>query len=594
MNDTTIPRLKIAAKDFLAYWKQIKTPPEELKEHVLFCLNGEELLVENVEIEGNINVYGYKLVDVSFINSHMRGYFSIRFSHVGNISIFGNSHVGNIDISANCNVKNIYISRSSKAERIYIENSHVGDICVGGKSKIRYVMISKNSEAGSTQVLKDSEIGYLTVSIDSEIGDIQVLEGSKIESIQVYGNLQTGGIRISENSQAGSIQVFGKFAGRGIQVSKNSKVGSILASNNTNLSEIEVRNSKVKEIIMGYLHINKIIADNDSIVEYIKCYSLSTTNTQLVFRDSLLAHLDLEGVTFSEDATLSISNCRANQITFKNTYNYGRIYIGGLRAVETWDSLMKDEHGNYLIEEQSRPSNFRLIDSDLGNTQFIGCNLSTFKRFEFFNSKMLDVFFADTKLPQESNFYQEPLPTDTPTTAAEKKAEQAKINRQKRLAYGQFKKIYENQGDRVSSLHNLVSEMEAYRKQLLADGGWCKNFGELFMICMNKTSTNYGTDWERGVCVTLIALVFFYSIFLWLVGYRLDLSCDTCCTEFWKVWSYAPYYLNPLRDNDSIFVVEEKDINTCARVWDFFSRIFLTYFVYQLIQAFRKLGKSGE
>jgi hypothetical protein len=38
-----------------------------------------------------------------------------------------------------------------------------------------------------------------------------------------------------------------------------------------------------------------------------------------------------------------------------------------------------------------------------------------------------------------------------------------------------------------------------------------------------------------------------------------------------------------------------KDIgmNFWARLWDYISRVIVAYFVYQTIQAFRKLGKSG-
>jgi hypothetical protein len=44
---------------------------------------------------------------------------------------------------------------------------------------------------------------------------------------------------------------------------------------------------------------------------------------------------------------------------------------------------------------------------------------------------------------------------------------------------------------------------------------------------------------------------------------------------------------------DSISLVKEEEFTPLARIWDFVSRIFVAYFVYQTIQAFRKLGKSG-
>ncbi|MBK7936232.1 MAG: hypothetical protein IPJ82_03765 [Lewinellaceae bacterium] len=62
--------------------------------------------------------------------------------------------------------------------------------------------------------------------------------------------------------------------------------------------------------------------------------------------------------------------------------------------------------------------------------------------------------------------------------------------------------------------------------------------------------------------------------------------------------SHSLAYLNPFRDEDSgeFFEMVKEDglkITWYARIWDYLSRIFIAYFVYQTIQAFRKLGKSS-
>ncbi|HMR43466.1 MAG TPA: hypothetical protein PKC40_06520 [Saprospiraceae bacterium] len=305
----------------------------------------------------------------------------------------------------------------------------------------------------------------------------------------------------------------------------------------------------------------------------------------MIFKNTRFGKLDFEDTVFPESTTLSASDCSINELSFRNTCNYGSLFFSNLKSLEKWEDFKRDEknnlifeNGEYQFEEKSSPSTLRFIDSDLGKVQFINSDLRQFKKFEFLNTKMLEVFVAGSQMPDGEKFQ---LPKDS----------NANINEQKRLAYGQFKRIYENQGDTAGSLHYLAQEMDAYHAQLREEGRW-KNRGELFMLWMNKISTNHGTSWQHGLLSTIVALVFFYSIFCLLIGYRWDWS-DRGFEGLWKLISYAPYYLNPLRDKDSIFLIEEGDFNAWSRLWDFISRIFLTYFVYQTIQAFRKLGKSS-
>ncbi|MCY7330875.1 MAG: hypothetical protein LH618_20145, partial [Saprospiraceae bacterium] len=127
---------------------------------------------------------------------------------------------------------------------------------------------------------------------------------------------------------------------------------------------------------------------------------------------------------------------------------------------------------------------------------------------------------------------------------------------------------------------------------LQLEGRW-KNRGELVMLWANKISTNYGVSWQRGLALIMVAMIFFYSIFCYLIGYQFENNSPDDMERFWKLVSYAPYYLNPLRDLDSVSLVKEEDFTPCARIWDFISRIVVAYLVYQTIQAFRKLGKSS-
>ena len=82
-------------------------------------------------------------------------------------------------------------------------------------------------------------------------------------------------------------------------------------------------------------------------------------------------------------------------------------------------------------------------------------------------------------------------------------------------------------------------------------------------------------------------------------------------TRFGEVWSYFLEFVNPIHKadyvaeellrkqslNKKLIKIDDKttlNINGWARTIEGVSRIFIAYFVYQLIQAFRKHGRSSS
>lgn len=347
--------------------------------------------------------------------------------------------------------------------------------------------------------------------------------------------------------------------------------------------QFRISNSWMPKIDVVFSNLPKMEI-TDGMIRLFRCRCPLQNSVHLVFKKSKFEHLDFQDTVFTEFTTASISNCEANRLNFHNTCNYGTVFFSNLKPLN-WEEINQfpEEKRGIFSEagEEVQPSTLNFVDSDVGIMQFINCDLREFERFEFSNAKMLDVFVAGSQMPDDNAFC---LPDNEKNPL--------KISEQKRLAYGQFKKIYEARGDIAGSLPYLAYEMEAYRQQLQMEGWW-KNRGELAMLWMNRLSTNYGVSWQRGLAATIFITTFFYSVFCYLIGYRFALRAPDGINEFWKVVSYAPYYLNPLRDLDSVFLLPDKDFTPAARIWDFISRIFVAYFVYQTIQAFRKLGKSS-
>jgi hypothetical protein len=244
------------------------------------------------------------------------------------------------------------------------------------------------------------------------------------------------------------------------------------------------------------------------------------------------------------------------------------------------DSTLKRlrEADDFYIDKTSE---IRITNSDLGKANLIGCNLNEYEKFVFSNSKMLEVFIADTILPKKERIFTIPIKTSL-----------YEILEQRRLALSQFKKIYENRGDIVMATEYHADEMETYRECLktspvLPSGKerW-NSRGERINLWLNRYSSYYGNNWLRAVIVTLSADVVLFSWYCRCLKFKL--GSDTA--KFWDLASYSFEFLNPIRKADFI-----KDVPSTpqARAVDYLSRIIMAYLVYQTIAAFRKFGKKS-
>ncbi|MFN0174040.1 MAG: hypothetical protein ACKVU0_05280 [Saprospiraceae bacterium] len=467
--------------------------------------------------------------------------------------ILSNCSLSNCELS-NAKARTIVIQQNSTIEGLKIQDSTIGDVMI------------EDSQTGSVEIItsktgrfriEDSKIaGYLNVSESiTESFDIinSTVENFLIRRKSIIRNLWF------VNSKAEEFKIIG------------SKAIVLCFKKKSKITKTQVYHSDIELIEVSL----------ESFIGLFQCSLSLRGPVLLLFTESSFGQIELNNSVFSEFTTMRLSDCLIVHLSIINFCNYGSIFFSNLKPLKRqpdFDSIKSDPA---IYENETSRTIINLSGSDLGKAQFINCDLREFNRFEFSNTKMLDVFVAGSQMPNDSAFC---LPNNEKNPL--------KIAEQKRLAYGQFKKIYEARGDTAGSLPYLAFEMEAYRQQLQMEGWW-KNRGELAMLWSNKLSTNYGVSWQRGLGVTFLAVIFFYSIFCYLIGYRFENNSPDDVDRFWEVVSYAPYYLNPLRDMDSVFLLPDKDFTPAARFWDFISRIFVAYFVYQTIQAFRKLGKSS-
>jgi hypothetical protein len=472
-----------------------------------------------------------------------------------------------------------------------------------GVKKWKGILDTKDTELERIVKLEEHYSGDAVMFENIEIvGEVQISNYSTLLPCLILTNSVIKNIYI-ENTQIHSIYICENTCVEEIKIIENSKIGYSLVSN-SNIGTLKLKNSRItilrieKKSKVGKLQLwhsltQRIRITEGSFIEHIFCQFSHKEPTQLLLDNSNIGYLDFDDSVYPGFTTFNLSNCKVHTLVFSNFCNYGNVFFSDLKPLFEWGGTAVFRRGQKTILN-TEPT-LHLTDSDLGKMQFINCDLRQFKKFEFYNTKLLNVFVAASHMPDDKTFC---LPNGEKNPA--------KIAQQKRLAYGQFKKIYEAQGDIAGSLQYLAYEMDAYREQLnlektqprLSNTWWRKkqawdNRAERVTLWLNKYSTGYGNNWLRGLCMTVLSMAICFTVFCWMLGFSIGNDWEL----FGKLISYAPQYLNLFRDLDSVAWIKEikpqASIVWYARLWDFISRIIVAYFAYQTIQAFRKLGKSS-
>jgi len=155
--------------------------------------------------------------------------------------------------------------------------------------------------------------------------------------------------------------------------------------------------------------------------------------------------------------------------------------------------------------------------------------------------------------------------------------------------FRQLKFAMLKQGDRVQALFFKRYEMQALRKQLLAEKG---HKGEKAMLWMNQ-SNNHGQNWEKPLFLGLLFTSIMYIAFIISTAPELSNHISLSWANIMLTLKVIPKYsqialkfLNPTHTYESLGI-SIRD-NKWGNLFDIVQRIIISYFIFQTISAFRK------
>lgn len=279
-----------------------------------------------------------------------------------------------------------------------------------------------------------------------------------------------------------------------------------------------------------------------------------------------------------------------NSCQISETKITGDIYKSNIVFNHTsFNNLSFDYFNNYstlsIISAKSFEENSRLsiTHSNIGKAHLFNVFLDTFDNIEIFNSILTDISVANVKWFKDSKLNNSPALNDVS---------------QKKEIYRQLKFALEKQGDRISSLKFKSLEMKAFKDEsFLHIPRWKRIFNvNRFILWLGKTN-NYGQNWFKPVLLAIGFTLLFY--FLIVVGiseklsYVPNFSCksiSTTCSELWTHCYAIPQLMNPTHALYKVFPNSNLE-GFSIHFWDYTLKLFLAFFIFQTVSAFRKYMK---
>lgn len=462
-----------------------------------------------------------------------------------------------IDINGGIFLHNITISGVSFNSGFKIGNGTFKEILIY-HSKFLYVNSFEGGQFEGKVEIKNSEFEYLSfdggeynfgVTLDDFKGTqiLCICGGSYKESFHIY------------QSECEIIEITQRNIPKGVCLISGTDIKGNLSISNASLEKIEIDAfSRPERNLINRLTLNEII------------------ETSIIVKYAIINTLLFQNTSINNKSIINIENCNVDSIEFQSCYNYGKLNCNNLNSIG------------------SKNGDLKILNSDLGKTQFISCDFSQAKEFTFISSKITEIFLAGTQFPREITNY------------GIRNAHPGHYQEQRKLGYGQLKKVYESRGDMVEARYYYKMEMIAYRASLNVNylsitsvfhfNEWrSKDFinkfkediysiPERFLLWLNRWSNNYSTSWIMGIVFTIIITHIFFGLYAGSLGYHFQFN-QVGYQNYYKIFQFFSITAN--------FDLLDGVPNFWTYLSSLVGRLFIAFGIYQTIAAFRKHGRSG-
>lgn len=215
-------------------------------------------------------------------------------------------------------------------------------------------------------------------------------------------------------------------------------------------------------------------------------------------------------------------------------------------------------HGSikfHNIKAKGHLSKFKMTNAELGKTSFDHIDFRVFKQIEISDSQFMQIIISNMKWNFSYDSYSGEFMS-------------------KRELFRQLKIVSSNHKDKYSELNFERMENNALGKMISP-----KHFVDWFIFKTNQLSNNFGQNWLLPLA-WLFATSFIFYYFL-VEANGLFGSC-------FHIGNYLNFVM-PFHSLDNVLCNSSANqFNGATLFWDTIQRIFSSYFIFQMLTAFRK------
>lgn len=256
-----------------------------------------------------------------------------------------------------------------------------------------------------------------------------------------------------------------------------------------------------------------------------------------------------------------------------------RIENGRIQRIYIRDLSPETELTFYNIKpllELKQLAKIEIHKSNLKNTWFDNFNFSEYSTVSFFRTRFSETSFTSCNFPKDSISFENFKSLEN-------------VHYPENLKENFYKDQYETFLQLKNALEKSGNIYEAQKLQAISFEALRKvkdvSVLDKFILFLNNFSNQHGLSISKPLKWFLIFSIFFYFIYLYSLGRFFNTE-----NIDWNLIGYYFSFIDLTHRTD--FLVSKEEFTAYSLTIDFINKIFVGYFIYQFVAAFRKYGKG--
>jgi hypothetical protein len=304
-----------------------------------------------------------------------------------------------------------------------------------------------------------------------------------------------------------------------------------------------------------------------------------TSNFVKAKKIKLNLNLSIQFNASSNDIQTIISNCQLDALSIQGSSS-GQVDVENtdINKLYLYNFSPRTDVSFYAIKPlpEAADGKIGIHKCNLDNAWFNNVSFDKYKVISLFRSKFSKTLFTSCDFPESYTAFENFLPIEN-------------VHYPENRTKNDPKNLYEILLQLKKSMDSTGNYYEAQKIQSIAHNALHKISGigrsDRFILWVNKQSNHHGLSIKRPFILLLCSSITLYILYLLSIG-----RIFTSMPIDWNLIGYYFSFLDITHRTD--FLVDKELLTWAPLTIDYFTKVIVGFFIYQLIASFRKYGKK--